>query len=78
MTPMKVVVTRAAHQASDLASLLEARGAVPVLYPCIAIVPPEDTRELDEGIRRASKGGFDRIVFTSANTVFAVSSRLRQ
>jgi uroporphyrinogen-III synthase len=77
MKSKKVVVTRAAHQASELAALLEARRAVPVLYPCIAIVPPEDPQALDEGIRRAADGGFDWIVFTSANTVFAVASRLR-
>jgi uroporphyrinogen III methyltransferase/synthase len=74
----KIVVTRASHQALELASLLEARGAIPVFYPCIEIVPPEDTRSLDDAIRRAAEGGFDRIVFTSANTVFALSSRFTQ
>jgi uroporphyrinogen-III synthase len=76
MRSRRVVVTRAAHQAAELSTLLEARGAVPVLYPCIAIAPPEDTRELDEGILRASQGGFDAIVVTSANTAFALLSRL--
>lgn len=76
MKSKKVVVTRAAHQAGELEAMLEARGAVPVLYPCIEIEPAGDSPEFDEGIRGVSSGAFDWIVFTSANAVLAVKLRL--
>ncbi len=76
MRSKRVVVTRAAHQADELVSLLEARGAIPLLYPCIAVVLPEDSSRFDEGIRGCVAGSFDWLVFTSVNTVFALSSRL--
>ncbi len=63
----RVVVTRAAHQAGELADLLRQRGAVPVLYPCIALVPPQDTTALDYVLRNLA--AFDWLILTSANTV---------
>lgn len=75
MKSRKIVVTRAAHQAADLEAMLEARGAVPVLYPCIEIEPAGDSPEFDKGIRDVSGGSFDWIVFTSANAVLAVKLR---
>lgn len=65
----KVVITRAAHQAGELADLLRARGAEPLLYPCIAISPPDDTTALDGALQAAVKGEFDWLILTSANTV---------
>lgn len=76
MKSRKIVVTRSNHQAHDLVALLEAREAVPVLYPCIAIEPVTDTRRLDDGIRRVVTGEYDWMVLTSANTVMALSTRL--
>ena len=55
---------------------LENRGAVPVLYPCIAIEQPDDTRDIDYGLKLTVRGEHDWIVFTSANTVTAVARRL--
>lgn len=72
-----IVVTRAAHQASELSAKLRALGARPVEYPVIAIAPPEDLRQLDQAISLAASGAYDWIVFTSANGVAAVSERLR-
>jgi uroporphyrinogen-III synthase len=72
----RVVVTRAAHQAAELAALLEASGAVPLLYPSIAILPGDNPAPLDSGIRRAARGEFDWIVVTSVNAVTALSDRL--
>lgn len=65
----RVVVTRAAHQAGELADLLTARGAVPVLYPCIAIVPivGDDLPDV---------AAFDWLIVTSTNTVEALRGRL--
>jgi uroporphyrinogen-III synthase len=71
----KIVITRAAHQAGKLEKLLRERGAIPLLYPTIDIVPPEDTRALDEALRTASNGGFDWLVLTSANAVLMLAAR---
>jgi uroporphyrinogen-III synthase len=72
----RIVVTRAAHQADELALLLREHGAEPVLYPCIDIAPPEDTAKLDAVLRDASKGEYDWLVLTSANTVMILKQRL--
>ena len=70
------MVTQAVHQAPELAGLLAARGAIPLLYPCIAIAPPADPAPLDATLRRAVGGEFDWLVFTSANTVLVLAQRL--
>lgn len=72
----RVVNTRAAHQAAELDRLLRDRGAVPLSFPCIAIRPPTDVAPLDAALGRLADGGFDWVVFTSANTVEAVAGRL--
>ena len=72
----RVVVTRPRHQAAALEALLRSRGAEPVSYPCIAIGPPRWTRPLDEALRRAAEGRFDRLVLTSANAALAIRHRL--
>ena len=76
MRGKKIVITRAQHQAGELASLLSEYGAEALLYPCIAIVPPEDTRQLDDAVREMSNGGFDWLVLTSANAVKILGERL--
>lgn len=62
----RVIVTRSSEQASELASLLEAEGAVPVLLDTIGIRPPADG-----GAALAAAGAvaaeYDWIVFTSPN-----------
>jgi uroporphyrinogen-III synthase len=72
----RVVVTRAAHQAAEMVDLLRQAGATPLLYPCLAIRPPEDTRSLDAALRAAAAGDYDRLVLTSANTVHILADRL--
>lgn len=72
----RVVVTRAPHQAADFAAMLTARGAVPLLYPCIDIDTPEDPAALDAALRDAAAGAFDWLVVTSRNTVMAIDRRL--
>jgi uroporphyrinogen III methyltransferase/synthase len=66
---VRVVVTRAAHQAEDLANLLEERGAEVLLFPVIAIAPPADPRALELAAEQANQ--YDWIVFTSANAIHA-------
>jgi uroporphyrinogen-III synthase len=76
MAGKRIVNTRAAHQAAELDVLLRERGAEPLPYPCIAIVPPAQTDELDRALREAAMGAFDWIILTSANTVLSLAQRL--
>jgi uroporphyrinogen-III synthase len=71
----RIVVTRAPHQAGELADLLRERGGEPLLYPCIAIAPPEESASLDAALQQAAAGGFDWLVVTSGNTVEALRQR---
>ena len=69
-----IVITRAVHQAGELKALLEAAGFRTLLYPAIAIQPPEDARALDTALRQART--YHWLIFTSANAVEAVARRL--
>ncbi len=73
---LRIVNTRAAHQAPALTQLLEAQGAEVIHYPAIRIEPMADTGPLDEALRAAASGGFDWLVLTSANTVYVLAQRL--
>ncbi|MYA92085.1 MAG: uroporphyrinogen-III synthase [Chloroflexi bacterium] len=70
-----IVVTRARRQADALATMIRARGAVSLLYPCLAIAPADDLSPLDDALCRL--GEFDWLVFTSGNAVAALADRLR-
>src|SRR5207237_2429774 len=63
----RIVVTRPRGQAAALADRLEQRGSEVMLFPTIAIEPPEDADALDRAV--AAAGGYDWVVFTSANGV---------
>ena len=65
----RIVITRARHQAGAFADLLREHGAIPILYPCIAIIPPDDPAPLDEALAHLS--AYDWMLITSANTVRA-------
>lgn len=69
-----VVVTRAAHQAEELAGPLRDVGASVLLLPLIEIAPPADPALL----RRAALDidQYDWIVFSSTNAVAAVAGFL--
>lgn len=73
----RIVVTRAAQQAGELDDLLRSRGATPLPYPCIAIVPPADTGALDGALRDLAAGRFDWLVLTSRNAITILAERLR-
>ncbi len=68
-----VLVTRPHGQASRLSAALAEQGAIPIEVPAIRIEPPESWAELDAAIAR---GGFDWVVFTSANGVASFFDRL--
>ena len=70
----RVLVTRSREQAGEIVELLESHGAAAIEAPLINIVPPDDYGPLDEACEKA--GGFDWIVFTSANGASAFMDRL--
>lgn len=61
----RVLVTRSKEQAEEFAGLIRKRGGVPVLFPTIRLVPPDDAAPLDRALARLSS--FDWILFASAN-----------
>ena len=73
LSSRKVLVTRSRTQASELASVLAGRGAVPLELPVISI-EMGDNVELDQTIGGSEE--FDWVVFTSANGVDALFNRL--
>jgi len=70
LTGSRIVVTRAAHQAHELAEPLAALGAEVILAPMIGIAPPADPAPLAEAIAQIDR--YDWIVFTSTNAVRAL------
>ena len=71
MIGVHIVVTRAAHQAEDLAKPLRELGARVTILPTIGIAPPLDVHPLQQAA--AALATFDWLVFTSVNTVRAFS-----
>ncbi|HEY2860039.1 MAG TPA: uroporphyrinogen-III synthase, partial [Terracidiphilus sp.] len=71
----RILVTRAPHQASELADRLRALGATPVLIPTIEIAPPSSFAALDAALSQL--GSFNLVAFTSANGVSAFSDRAK-
>lgn len=78
LASLKIVNTRAPHQAEELDRLLRARGATPLDYPCIDIAPPPEPSALDAALRAVAGGWFHWLVLTSANTVRAIAARLEE
>jgi uroporphyrinogen-III synthase len=69
----RILITRAPHQASELADRLSGLGATPILIPTIEIGPPTSFAALDAAL--ASLSDFDLVAFTSANAVHAFRER---
>jgi uroporphyrinogen-III synthase len=63
---INVLVTRPPGQASKLSDALARVGAVPIEVPVVQIKPPLSWESVDAAIER---GGYDWVVFTSANGV---------
>jgi uroporphyrinogen-III synthase len=72
----RIVVTRAVHQAEELAAPLREFGAEVICLPTIVILPPRDTRPLEIVASRIDQ--YDWIVFNSANAVSALASYFRE
>jgi uroporphyrinogen III methyltransferase/synthase len=65
----RVLITRTRRQASILARLLAAEGAIPVELPTIEIAPLCDGAALKAAIERLRDGAYAWTGFTSANAV---------
>lgn len=72
---LRVVVTRAAHQAEELACPLREQGAEVILLPVIDIAPPEDPKPLCAAARTDA---YRWVIFTSANAVRFFAAELRR
>ena len=71
---VRIVVTRAAHQAEELARPLRDLGAVVILLPVIDIGPPSDPEPLRNAAAHSNR--YDWIIFTSANAIRAFVAEL--
>jgi uroporphyrinogen-III synthase len=73
MLNRRILITRTRHQASELATQLEALGATPITIPTIEIVPPTSFAALDAALTCLRT--YDWVLFTSANAVEAFHRR---
>jgi uroporphyrinogen III methyltransferase/synthase len=73
----RVLVTRPAHQAAEMVCKLEHLGAVVSRLPTVEIRDPADFGPLDRAIGQLATGGWDWVVFTSANGVHAFVRRIK-
>lgn len=71
---LRVLITRAAHQSSELANRLRDLGAEPILIPTIEIVEPHSYAALDGALANLST--FQWVLFTSPNAVLAFQRRI--
>lgn len=72
----RIIITCALHQAAELETLLQEKGAIPLLYPCVEIAPPQNTSLLDQTLFNWRDNAFDWVIFTSVNAVCVVAQRL--
>src|SRR5258706_31490 len=70
----RILVTRAALQAGELAREIEQSGGTPVLFPTIEIRPAKSWEECDRSIDRINS--YDGLIFTSTNGVQYFCERL--
>jgi uroporphyrinogen-III synthase len=71
---LRVVVTRAAHQAEELAEQLRGLGAEVIVLPVIGIAPPSDPKPLRSAVLACDS--YHWIIFSSVNAVEAFASHL--
>jgi uroporphyrinogen III methyltransferase/synthase len=72
----RVLVTRPAHQSRGMVGGLEQLGAVVYRMPTVEIRDPADFGPLDRALKQLAEGGWDWVVFTSANGVHAFVRRI--
>ncbi len=74
LSGLRIVVTRAEHQAEELAGPLRELGATAILLPVIAIGPPLDCEPLRHAANHCNE--YDWIIFTSVNAVTVFAAEL--
>jgi uroporphyrinogen-III synthase len=72
--PINVLVTRPAHQSSELCALLSAHGYQPICYPTIEIQALEETAAATQKLSHC--GDIDYLIFVSANAVTSANTLL--
>ena len=72
----RILITRAAAQATELSAKLRKLGARVISIPAIAIKPPKSYRALDQAI--ANLGSYDWLILTSVNGVHAFFARCQK
>jgi uroporphyrinogen III methyltransferase / synthase len=75
LSGVRILVTRARHQADALAERLAELGAAVAFQPAIEIADPPEWGPVDRAL--AELGRYDWLVFSSANGVTALLDRLR-
>lgn len=73
LSGLRIIVTRAEHQAGSLARMLRERGAEVEAIPTIAIRPPADSSALDDALRELAS--YEWLILTSVNGVDALFGR---
>ncbi len=76
LTGLRVVVTRARHQAASTVDAFRSAGARVELLPLLEVVPPADPAPLERALERLES--YDWIVLTSANAVEQLLARLAE
>jgi uroporphyrinogen III methyltransferase / synthase len=71
----RIVITRAAADASDFAARIRALGGEAIEFPTIETAPPSSYEILDRAI--AELGSFDWVIFTSVNGLDRFVDRMR-
>ena len=72
----KIIITRAQEQASEAHKMFRNNGAEVFDLPSLVIGPPDDWGPLDDALKKIDK--FDWIIFSSANGVRNVETRMKQ
>jgi uroporphyrinogen-III synthase len=67
LSGLGVLITRPAGQAAGLQARLRELGAVPVLFPTLAILPPTDPEQLTRRLRELA--AYDLVIFVSPTAV---------
>jgi uroporphyrinogen-III synthase len=75
LAAVRVLITRPAPQAENLARLITTQGGEPVRFPTIEIRPPTDLDAFARMVERLH--AFSMAIFVSANAVTATMARLR-
>lgn len=70
----RILITRAHHQAAEMARELEALGATAISIPTIEIRPPQSFQPLDKALKKLP--AYDWLILTSVNGVSALRKRL--